>query len=146
MPTEDLGDPFLKILRLLKILATHSCRFYAYWRSWRVNGDWFLLYSFLFHSNFQKILFLLRSKKDHARVYQFGDLRNGVIWNGMIIWNAVRKLITSFWKKKTLISIEIRKRLISMEQEFTNSLILGSAGVRTIWLFDSTAEVATNLN
>ena len=64
MPTEDLGDPFLPILCLLKIL--------------RVNGDPFLQYSFLFHSNFQKIFFLLRSKKDHARVCQFGDLQNGV--------------------------------------------------------------------
>ena len=33
--TEDLGDHFFLILCLLKILATHSCRFYAYWRSWR---------------------------------------------------------------------------------------------------------------
>ena len=30
IPTEDLGDPFLLILCLLKILTTHSCRFYAY--------------------------------------------------------------------------------------------------------------------
>ena len=78
IPTEDLGDHFYLILCLLKIFATHSYRFYAYWRSWWVNGNPFLLYSFLFHSNFQKILFLLRSKKDHARVCQFGDLRNGV--------------------------------------------------------------------
>ena len=36
------------------------------------------LYSSLFHSNFEKILFLLRYIKDQARVCQFGDLRNGV--------------------------------------------------------------------
>ena len=33
IPTEDLGDQFLVILCLLKILAARSCWFYAYWWS-----------------------------------------------------------------------------------------------------------------
>ena len=38
--TEGLGDPFLVILCLLKILATISSWFYAYWRSWRLIFVW----------------------------------------------------------------------------------------------------------
>ena len=64
MPAEDLCGPFLKILCLLKLLASQ----------WRPILAVFVLVSF----QFPKILFLLRSKKDHARVCQFGDLRNGV--------------------------------------------------------------------
>ena len=40
IPTEDLGDPFLVILCLLKILATISWWFYAYWRSWWLVFVW----------------------------------------------------------------------------------------------------------
>ena len=100
IPTEDLGDHFLKILCLLKILVTHSCRFYAYWRSCRVNGDPFLLYSFLFHFNFQKIFFLLHSKKDHTRVCQFGDLRNGVDMKWYDYMKCSKEINCIFLKEK----------------------------------------------
>ena len=127
IPTEDLGDPFFLILCLLKILVTDSCRFYAYWRSWRpiladfmptedlgdpslpilcllkiLASQWgsilvvFVLVSFLF----LKILILVKFKKRSCK--GLGTDETGLIWNGMIIWNAIRKLIVSFWKKKKL--------------------------------------------
>ena len=73
MPTEDLGDPFLLILCLLKILATHSCWFYALCLP---KGKLFILVSFqfpkiivpvtfqnassLFRYNFQNVSFLFQ--------------------------------------------------------------------------------------
>ena len=68
MPTEDLGDPFLLILYLLKILVTHSCWFYALCLP---IHKLFILVSFQFPKiivpvMFQKGSFLLCSKKDRS--------------------------------------------------------------------------------
>ena len=66
MITKDLGNPFLLILWLLKILATHSSWYYAYWRSWRTIladffptedlGDLFLLILWFMPTNRQIII------------------------------------------------------------------------------------------
>ena len=42
IPTENLGNPLLLILCPLKILVTHSCWFYDYWRFW-----WLILADFM---------------------------------------------------------------------------------------------------
>ena len=76
--TEDLGDPFLLILYLLKILATHSCRFYAYWRSWRVNGD----------------PFLLRWSANHFQVYTLWFNSNYYYFDGVNISLPIRTRVT----------------------------------------------------
>ena len=103
MPTEDLGNPFLKILCLLKILVTHSCRFYAYWRSWESMAT----HSYCIHSCFIPIFKKYWScyvlKKIMQGFTSLGTYETWLIWNGMIIWNAVRKLITSFWKKNKIV-------------------------------------------
>ena len=44
IPTEHLGEKFLPILCLLKILVTNSCWFYAYCRSWQPILADFMLY------------------------------------------------------------------------------------------------------
>ena len=107
IPTEDLGNQFLLILCLLKILATNSCSFYAYWRSWRpilpilcllkiLASQWqpilavFVLVSF----QFPQIIVLVMFQKSSCK--ELGTDETGLIWNGMIIWNAIRKWITFF--------------------------------------------------
>ena len=117
IPTEDLGDHFFLILCLLKILATHSLRFYAYWRSW-----WRILANFMltedlgksmathsccicscFTPIFKKYCSCYVLKKIMQWFASLGTYETGLIWNGMIILNAVRKLIKSFWKKKKIV-------------------------------------------
>ena len=117
-PTEYLGDPFLVILCLLKILATHSSWFYAYWRSWwpiladfmptEDLGDSMATNSFLFHSNFQKLSFLLCSKKDHARVCQFGDWWNGVDMKWYDYMKCNKEINYIFLKEKENYRLKVR--------------------------------------
>ena len=114
--TEDLGDHSFLILCLLKILATHfkdfmptdilvthSWRFYAYWRSWLVNGDPFFQWKEMHDPIFKKYCSCYVLKKIMQGFASLGTYETGLIWNGMILWNAVRKLITSFWKKKKIV-------------------------------------------
>ena len=104
MPTEDLGDPFFLILCLLKILVTNSYQFYVYWRSWRFNGDPFILVSF----QFPKIIFLLRSKKDHARVCQFWDWQNRVDMKWYDYMKRNKKINYIFLKEKQNCRLKVR--------------------------------------
>ena len=90
MPTEDLGDQFLLILCLLKILAIQ----------WQPICSCFIPIS--------KNYLVTLKKKDHARVCQFGDWRNGVdmIWYDYMKRN--KKINNIFLKEKENCRLKVR--------------------------------------
>ena len=121
---------FGKFLYLLKILVTISSQFYAYWRSWRhilpdfmptedlgeqflpilcllkiLASQWWPIRSFFIpiSKNYRSCYV---QKKIMQALQGFASLetdKTKLIWNGMITWNAIRKLITTFWKKKKIV-------------------------------------------
>ena len=57
-------------------------------------------HSFFFHSNFQKLLFLLRSKKGHARVCQLGDRQSRVDMKWYDYMKRNKEINYNFLKEK----------------------------------------------
>ena len=76
IPTEDLGDPFLVILCLLKILVSISCWFYAYWRSWRLVFVWkhsMAVFAFSYRFSTRVSLQSLVCQTTYSRWYRWSD-------------------------------------------------------------------------
>ena len=63
-------------------------------------GESMATHSLFFHSNFQKLSFLLRSKKDYASVCQFGDWQNRVDMKWYDYMKRNKKINYNFLKEK----------------------------------------------